>query len=64
MATIAATVANGGIVHKPSLVYKIQETDGTMIRRPEQIRGNLLKDTGLTEDQVELLRRGMWRVVN
>jgi len=64
MAMIAATVANGSIVRKPSLVYQIQETDGTMIRRPEQIRGNLLKDTGLTEDQVELIRRGMWQVVN
>src|SRR5260370_40316535 len=41
MAMVAATVANGGDVYKPSIVYEIQEPDGTMIRRPEKIRGDL-----------------------
>jgi len=61
---IAATVANGGTAYRPSLIYQIQEADGTMIRRPGKIRGNLLKDNGIREDQIELIRRGMWRVVN
>ena len=61
---VAAAVANGGTAYKPSLVYKIQEADGTIVQRPGKIRGNLLKDNGLREDQVELVRRGMWRVVN
>jgi penicillin-binding protein 2 len=64
MAMIAATVANGGTTYRPSLIYQIQEADGTMIRRPAKIRGNLLKDNGIREDQIELIRRGMWRVVN
>ena len=64
MAMVAATVANGGTAYKPSLIYKIQEADGTIVQRPGKIRGNLLKDNGLREDQIELVRRGMWRVVN
>jgi penicillin-binding protein 2 len=64
MAMIGATVANGGTVYKPSIIYQIQEPDGTMIRRPEKIRGDLRKDNNLTKDEIELVRRGMWRVVN
>jgi penicillin-binding protein 2 len=64
MAMIAATVANGGTVYQPSLIYKIQEADGTVVRRPEKIRGDLRKDNNLTKEDIELVRRGMWRVVN
>jgi penicillin-binding protein 2 len=64
MAMVAATVANGGTVYKPSIIYQVQEPDGTMIRRPEKIRGDLRKDNNLSKDEIELVRRGMWRVVN
>src|SRR6202011_1582021 len=64
MAMVAATVANGGAVYKPSIIYQVQEPDGTMIRRPEKIRGDLRKDNNLSKDEIELVRRGMWRVVN
>jgi penicillin-binding protein 2 len=64
MAMVAATVANGGTVYRPSLVYQVQEADGTMIRRPEKIRGDLKKDNNLSKEDIELVRRGMWRVVN
>jgi penicillin-binding protein 2 len=64
MAMVAATVANGGRVYRPSLIYEVQEADGTMIRRPEKIRGDLKKDDNLSKEDVELVRRGMWRVVN
>jgi penicillin-binding protein 2 len=64
MAMIAATVANGGVSYQPSLVYQIQEGDGTAVRRPETIRGNLTKENKLTADQIEIVRKGMWRVVN
>jgi penicillin-binding protein 2 len=64
MAMVAATVANGGTVYRPSLIYKIQEADGTEIRRPEKIRGDLKRDNHLTKEDIELVRRGMWRVVN
>jgi penicillin-binding protein 2 len=64
MAMTAATLANGGTAYQPSLVYQIQEADGRMIQRPAKIRGNLRKDHGLRAEQIELVRRGMWRVVN
>jgi penicillin-binding protein 2 len=64
MAMIAATVANGGISYQPSLVYQIQESDGMAVRRPEKIRGDLTKANKLSSDQVEIVRKGMWRVVN
>ena len=64
MAMVAATVANGGTVYRPSLIYQVQEADGTMTRRPEKIRGDLKKDNNLSKEDVELVRRGMWRVVN
>jgi penicillin-binding protein 2 len=64
MAMVAATVANGGVSYKPSLIYQVQEPDGTAIRRPEKIRGDLTQMNGLTKDQVEMVRRGMWEVVN
>src|SRR3982750_3460375 len=64
MAMVAATVANGGTVYKPSLVYQVQEADGTVLRRPAKIRGDLLHDNDLTSDQIEMVRKGMWRVVN
>src|SRR5258708_32888109 len=55
MAMVAATVANGGTVYKPSIVYEIQEPDGTMIRRPEKIRGDLGKDNNLSKEKIELV---------
>jgi penicillin-binding protein 2 len=64
MAMVAATVANGGIAYQPSLIHQIQEPDGTSVRRPEKIRGDLTKMNHLTPDQIELVRKGMWRVVN
>ncbi len=64
MAMIAATVANGGISYQPSLIYQIQEPDGTSVRRPDKIRGDLTKMNNLTPDQIEIVRKGMWRVVN
>ena len=64
MAMIAATVANGGTVYRPSIIYKVQEADGTVIRKPEKIRGDLTKDNNLSKEDIELVRRGMWRVVN
>jgi penicillin-binding protein 2 len=64
MAMVAATVANGGTVYRPSLIYKVQEADGIAIRKPEKIRGDLKKDNNLSKEDIELVRRGMWRVVN
>jgi penicillin-binding protein 2 len=64
MAMIAATVANGGVSYQPNLIYQIQEPDGTSVRRPSKIRADLKQVNKLTPDQIELVRKGMWRVVN
>jgi cell division protein FtsI/penicillin-binding protein 2 len=64
MAIAAATVANGGICYQPTLIYEIQQPDGTMVRRSSRIRRDLTRDDGLTKEQIELVRKGMWEVVN
>lgn len=64
MAMVASTVANGGTVYQPTLIYQIQQADGTTTRRPAKIVGDLKKDNGLTPDLIELVRKGMDEVVN
>src|ERR1700732_4767845 len=64
MAMIAATGANGVISYQPSLIYQIQEPDGTSVRRPDKIRGDLTRINNLTLHQINMVRKGMWRVVN
>ncbi|MEO6848591.1 MAG: penicillin-binding protein 2 [Chthoniobacterales bacterium] len=65
MAMVGATVANGGICYEPRLVEKVVAQDGTLIsQEPIKIRSDLIKDAGLTAEQIEVVRKGMWRVVN
>jgi penicillin-binding protein 2 len=64
MAIAAATLANGGICYQPTLIYQIQQPDGTIVRRSSRIRGELTRDNSLTKEQIELVRKGMWEVVN
>ena len=65
MAMIASAVANGGTVYYPRLVDRIVAQDGTLIAQdPARVRSNLLNDGGLTPEQLEKVRRGMWKVVN
>ncbi|MEX1044629.1 MAG: penicillin-binding protein 2 [Chthoniobacterales bacterium] len=64
MAMLTATVANGGTSYYPRIVDKIVEADGSDSRQePVKIRANLL-DQGLSAEQIERVRRGMWDVVN
>lgn len=72
MAMVAATIANRGISYSPRLVYRVQDQngkdvadeDGKLVAPYEpKVRANL-HDVGITEEQVELVRRGMWKVVN
>jgi penicillin-binding protein 2 len=64
MAMVAASVANGGTCYQPTLIHQIQQSDGTIIRRPTKIRGDLIRDNHLSKEQIELVRKGMWDVVN
>ena len=65
MAMVASAVANGGTVYYPRLVDRIVAQDGTVVAKdPSRVRSELLKDGGLTAEQFEKVRRGMWKVVN
>jgi penicillin-binding protein 2 len=64
MASVTATVANGGKVYQPRLVKRIAERNGTVVwEEPAKLKYDLLQE-GLTAEQVELVKHGMWRVVN
>ncbi len=72
MAMVAATLANGGTSYYPRLVSRLVDSNGDDIREADgslalpvepKVRGTL-QDLGLTRDQIEIVRRGMWKVVN
>lgn len=65
MAMVASSVANGGIVYQPHLVEKVVAQDGTLIKEESvKIRGDITKEGGFTPEQIEKVRKGMWKVVN
>jgi penicillin-binding protein 2 len=72
MAMVTATIANRGISYEPRLVHRVLDQDGRDVVGED---GNLvaphepkvradLHESGITNDQMELIRRGMWKVVN
>lgn len=64
MASVTATVANGGKVYPPRIVKKVMRRDGEIVwEEPAVPRHDLTKE-GLTAEQVEVVKRGMWKVVN
>ncbi len=64
MAMVTAAVANGGTSYYPRLIDRVVDQDGNVVfQDPPRVRANLLQ-SGLTEEQIEIVRRGMWKVVN
>lgn len=64
MAMLAASVANGGTSYYPRLVDKIVAQDGTVARQePVRVRASLVEG-GLSPEKIEIVRHGMWDVVN
>lgn len=64
MASITATVSNGGKVFQPRLIERVAERDASLVfREAPKIKHDLLKE-GLTREDVEMVKHGMWRVVN
>jgi penicillin-binding protein 2 len=64
MAMVTATVANGGMSYYPRLVDKVVAADGTVVRQdPVKVRANLAEG-GILPEKLEIVRRGMWDVVN
>ncbi|MFZ4115365.1 MAG: penicillin-binding protein 2 [Chthoniobacterales bacterium] len=65
MSLVGATVANGGICYAPRLVEKVVAQDGTVLEEePIKIRNNFKKEGGFTDEQIQQVRLGMWKVVN
>lgn len=61
MALIAGAFANGGIIYQPHLVRSIVDAGGiNMYERQVQAVSTL----GATAEQLQVIRRGMWKVVN
>lgn len=64
MAMVVAAVANRGTAYYPRLVDKVIAPDGTVVRQePVKVRSNL-SEGGLPPEKVDIVRRGMWDVVN
>ena len=65
MALVGATVANGGIYYQPRLVKKVVAQDGTILEEePTKIKNDFKKEGGFTDEQIQEVRLGMWKVVN
>lgn len=65
MAMVTAAVANGGTVYYPRMIDKVVAADGELVmQEPAKIRSNLITDGGIDPDSFELVRKGMWKVVN
>ncbi|MBA2586957.1 MAG: penicillin-binding protein 2, partial [Chthoniobacterales bacterium] len=70
MAMAYATVANGGVSYYPRLVDKVLNQDGSPLLNDKgqavsltpRVHADLRRD--FTSDQIELVRRGLWNVVN
>ncbi len=64
MAMLTAMIANGGIAYQPRLVDKIvNHRNRTVLKEEPKVRGHLAQ-LGLTPDQIEAVRSGMFKVVN
>jgi len=71
LATAYVTIANGGTCYYPRLVDKVLNQDGSpvldehgkvAVPQTPRMRSDLRRE--VTPDQIELVRKGLWRVVN
>jgi penicillin-binding protein 2 len=71
LAIAYATIANGGVCYYPRLVDKVLNQDGTpvldehgkvAVPQTPRVRSDLRNE--LSHDQIELVRKGLWKVVN
>ncbi|MDA7920414.1 penicillin-binding transpeptidase domain-containing protein [Verrucomicrobiales bacterium] len=64
MASVTASLASGGKVYQPRIIKKVAEKNGKMVwEEPPLLKHDLTKE-GITAEQVEIVKRGMWRVTN
>jgi penicillin-binding protein 2 len=63
MASVTATVANGGESYRPHLLKRVTDGSEVIVNHEEPPRADL-RALGITEAEVEMIRKGMWKVVN
>ena len=63
MCNVVATIANRGLCFKPRLVSRLVDADGDENAIPSELKADLTRE-GVTVDQIEKIRHGMWLVVN
>ena len=70
LAMAYATIANGGVCYYPRLVDKVLKQDGSPLldeqgnpaAPPPRVRSDLRQE--IPPDRIELVRKGLWKVVN
>lgn len=62
MASVTATVANRGKAWNPHLLKRVMDGDKVVLDNPPSLRGDL--SANVTPDEIEIIRKGMWKVVN
>ena len=61
MAIVAAAVGNGGNRYRPMILDRIQSADGPVLQKIEpRLAGKL----PISARNLDLVRRGLWKVVN
>lgn len=72
MAMVTASIANRGRSYKPKLVSRVldqngadvKDENGKLVAPHEPILLADMHQSGVTDEQIEMIRRGMWKVVN
>jgi len=64
MAAITAAVANGNQYHQPRLIHSLANKSGKKIDSKNDSETISLSDEGVSQEQIETIRKGMYRVVN
>jgi penicillin-binding protein 2 len=62
MASVSATVANGGKAYSPHLLKRVVDHDQAVLENPPSLRGDL--SASVKPEEIEVIRKGMWKVVN
>lgn len=63
MASVVATVANGGKSFRPHLLKRVVDGETVVKDVQPDVRAELEKE-GITKEEIEMIRKGMWKVVN
>ncbi|MBK8091955.1 MAG: penicillin-binding protein 2 [Verrucomicrobiaceae bacterium] len=62
MASVTATVANGGKAWRPHLLKRVVDGSQIVLENQPSLRGDLTAN--VKAEQIEIVRKGMWKVVN